>query len=112
MSNRRPQLITGDIGRGMIKHVVFFRFKKDLSAAEREAGISGLRGLPARIDFIRSFELGEDVLKLPRSWDLVLVATFDDLDALQAYAIHPDHVPVAELLKVLCDSVGSVDYVF
>ena len=95
----------------MIKHVVFFKFKQDISPAEREAGISGLRALPDKIDFIRSFEVGEDVLKLPRSWDVVLVATYDDLDALQAYAVHPDHVPVAELLKVLCDSVGSVDYV-
>jgi hypothetical protein len=95
----------------MIKHVVFFKFKPDISAAEREAGISGLRGLPDKIDFIRTFELGEDVLRLPRSWDLVLVATYDDLDALQAYATHPDHVPVAELLKVLCDGIGSVDYV-
>ena len=95
----------------MIKHVVFFKFKPDISAAEREAGISGLRGLPGKIDFIRSFELGEDVLKSPRSWDLVLVATYDDLDALQTYATHPDHVPVAELLKALCTDVGSVDYV-
>jgi len=95
----------------MIKHVVFFKFKKDISPAEREAGITGLRGLPGKIDFIRSFELGEDVLKTPRSWDLVLIATYDDMDALQAYAIHPDHVPVAELLKALCESVGSVDYV-
>jgi hypothetical protein len=95
----------------MIKHVVFFKFKLDISAVEREAGISSLRGLPDKIDLIRSFELGEDVLKLPRSWDLVLVATYDDLDALQTYATHPDHVPVAELLKVLCDAIGSVDYV-
>ena len=95
----------------MIKHVVFFKFKPDISAAEREAGISGLRGLPGKIDFIRSFEVGEDVLRLPRSWDLVLVATYDDLDAVRAYAVHPDHVPVAELLKALCDSVGSVDFV-
>ena len=95
----------------MIKHVVFFKFKPDISAAEREAGISALRGLPGKIDFIRSFELGEDVLRLPRSWDLVLVATYDDLEAVKTYAAHPDHVPVAELLKVLCTDVGSVDYV-
>ena len=94
----------------MIRHVVFFKFKADIGAAEREAGISALRGLPAKIDFIRTFELGEDVLRSPRSWDLVLVATYDDLEALQTYATHPDHVPVVELLKTLCDSIGSVDY--
>ena len=94
----------------MIKHIVFFKFKPDISAAEREAGISGLRELPDKIDLIRTFEVGEDVLRTPRSWDLVLVATYDDLDALQTYASHPDHVPVAELLKVLCTDIGSVDY--
>ena len=59
----------------MIRHIVFFKFKPDISPAEREEAISSLRGLPDKIDFIRTFELGEDVLKLPRSWDLVLVAT-------------------------------------
>ena len=95
----------------MIKHVVFFKFKPGIGAAEREAGIAGLRGLPDKIDLIRTFEVGEDVLRLPRSWDLVLVATYDDLDALQTYATHPDHVQVVELLKGLCDAIGSVDFV-
>jgi len=95
----------------MIRHVVFFKFKPDIGAADRQAGISALRGLPDKIDFIRTFELGEDVLRLPRSWDLVLIATYDDLDALHAYTVHPDHVPVAELLRGLCVSVGSVDFV-
>ena len=95
----------------MIRHIVFFKFKPDISPAEREGAISSLRGLPDKIDFIRTFELGEDVLKLPRSWDLVLVASYDDLEAVKTYATHPDHVPVAELLKVLCTEIGSVDYV-
>jgi Stress responsive A/B Barrel Domain len=46
----------------------------------------------------------------PRSWDAVLVATYDDLDSLEAYQRHEAHAPVARRLKDLCESIGSVDY--
>ena len=94
----------------MIRHVVFFKFKPEISASDRDSGIAALRALPGKIDLIRTFELGEDVLCSPRSWDLVLIATYDNLASLQKYADHPEHVPVAALLKSLCETIGSVDY--
>ena len=94
----------------MIKHVVFFKFRKDVSEKERETGIRKLRELPSLIDFIRSFEVGIDQLHSPRSWDAVLIATYDNMDDLSRYASHPAHVPAAEFMRTLCESVGSVDY--
>ena len=94
----------------MIKHVVFFKFKAETSAGDRDAGIAALKALPGRIDLIRTFEFGEDVLRSPRSWDLVLIATYDDIESLKIYSDHPAHVPVVVLLKSLCGTIGSVDY--
>lgn len=94
----------------MIKHVVFFKFKPETSRADRYAAKAALGGLPMKIDLIRNFELGEDTLRSPRSWDLVLIATYDDLETLQRYSDHPEHVPVAGLLKSLCEQIGSVDF--
>jgi hypothetical protein len=94
----------------MIKHVVFFKFKPDTSVDDRDAGIAALKALPGKIDLIRTFELGEDVLRSPRSWDLVLIATYDDIESLKIYSDHPDHVLVVALLKSLCETIGSVDY--
>lgn len=96
----------------MIKHVVFFKFKPEASDAERRSALDELRALPDKIDVIREFEVGEDVLHSPRSWDAALVATYDDLEALQKYQRHDDHVPVVMKLQAICDAIGSVDYEF
>jgi Stress responsive A/B Barrel Domain len=97
-------------GKSMIKHVVFFKFRPELKSHEREPLLRDLRALPDRIDFIRGFEVGTDLLGSPRSWDGVLIAEFDDLGSLEAYSRHADHVPIALRMKDACDAVGSVDY--
>jgi hypothetical protein len=94
----------------MIKHIVFCKFKPEATDGERKQALDALRELPGKIDVIREFEVGEDVLRAPRSWDAVLVATFDDLDALQKYARHDDHTAAALKVQAVCDAIGAVDY--
>jgi hypothetical protein len=94
----------------MIKHVVFFTFKPEATDAERKQALDGLRELPDKIDVIRELEIGEDVLRGPRSWDAVLIATYDDLEALERYNRHDDHMAAALKIRALCDSIGTVDY--
>ena len=94
----------------MIKHVVFFKFRPEAGPAERKAVVAQLRALPDKIDVIRSFEVGEDIMHLSRSWDVVEIATYDDLGALEEYTRHPDHVEVVLQLREVCDAVGSVDF--
>ncbi|MEK6406252.1 MAG: Dabb family protein [Acidobacteriota bacterium] len=94
----------------MIRHVVFFKFKPEASVAERRAVLDELRALPDKIDVIRSFEIGEDIMHSARAWDAVLIATYDDLEALETYTRHDDHVEVVLKLREICDAVGSVDY--
>ena len=93
----------------MIKHVVMFKFKPEAAADERRDAINDLGQLPNKIAIIRQFEIGEDVLHSPRSWGLSLVSTFDDLDALQTYLDHDDHVAVALRLRAMCDAIAVVD---
>jgi hypothetical protein len=94
----------------MVRHVVFFKFKPDVDEQQREAALDQLRQLPLQIGFIRSFELGRDSLRAPRSWDAVLIATYDDMEALQRYSTHEAHVPAARRMQSVCESIGSVDY--
>jgi hypothetical protein len=94
----------------MIKHVVFFKFRPETSDSERKAVLNELRALPDKIDVIREFEVGEDILRSARAWDAVLISTFDDLEALQRYARHDDHLTVVMKLQAICDSINSVDY--
>ena len=94
----------------MIRHIVFFKFKAETPATEREDLLSILRALPGKIAEIQSLEAGADVIHSPRSFDLALVSTFADLAALGVYAKHPDHLPVVEKAKVICEQIAAVDY--
>ncbi|HVG19080.1 MAG TPA: Dabb family protein [Blastocatellia bacterium] len=96
----------------MIRHVVFFKFRPESGAGERKEVLDELRSLPDKIDVIRDFEVGEDMLGSSRAWDAALIASFDDLGALQKYQRHDDHLPVVMKLQSLCDAIGSVDYEF
>lgn len=94
----------------MIRHVVFFKFKPETTEAERLDLQSRLRALPEKISVIQSLEVGFDLVHSPRSFDLALVSTFADLSALGEYAKHPEHLPVVERAKEICDQLAAVDY--
>ncbi len=94
----------------MIRHVVFFKFKPETTEAERNDLQNRLRVLPEKISVIQSFEVGFDVVRSPRSFDLALVSAFADLAALGEYAKHPEHVPVVERAREICEQIAAVDY--
>ena len=94
----------------MIRHIVFFKFKAEASLAARQSVLGELRKLPEQIGVIRSYEVGEDILRSTRAWDAALIATYDDLAALDIYTRHDAHVAVVLKLREICEAVGSVDY--
>lgn len=94
----------------MITHVVLFKFKPETTEAEAAALEGALKGLPALIAAIREFRVGRDVIRSERSYDLGLVSTFADLDALQAYQVHPAHQAVVRQVRALCAGVVAVDF--
>lgn len=94
----------------MIKHLVLIRFRGDADSAAIDAIVAGLNGLPALISEIRSFQVGRDLLRTERSYDLALVSDFADLAALARYQVHPEHQKVVTLIKQAASSVVAVDY--
>jgi hypothetical protein len=94
----------------MLTHIVIWKYREDVSQVEREEHVELLRGLPGLIPEIETFAVGFDVLRLPRSFDTGLVATFRDRDALEIYSEHPEHVKVAQLGRTISEQVASVDF--
>jgi hypothetical protein len=70
-----------------------------------------LRRLPSIIPSITSFNVGFDMLHLPRSYDTGLVAIFPDREALDQYTVHPEHIKVADFGRAISEHVASVDFV-
>jgi hypothetical protein len=94
----------------MITHLVLFKFKPETTEAEIQHLVEGLGGLPQLIEEIREFRFGADVIRSERSYDLGLVSSFDDLDALQRYQVHPEHQKVVEHVKSIASGVVAVDF--
>jgi hypothetical protein len=94
----------------VIKHIVIFRFKAEVSDEDQQAFRAMLDALPAKIPQIVEFQTGFDLVRSPRAFDLGLVASYHNLDDLAIYAKHEHHLPVVERSKEICEQVASVDY--
>ena len=83
----------------MVKHVIVWTLKEELSAEEKvtvKRGIKeGLEGLKGRVPGIVEIKVHTEGLASSNA-DLMLDSTFEDEEALKGYAVHPDHVAVAE----------------
>lgn len=93
----------------MLTHIVCFKYKPDASEPDRAEHRSRLRqlaGLPGVIDL----KVGADLVRSPRSYDTGLVVVFPDRAALDVYAKHPEHVPVAQFGVSLCEHIIAVDF--
>jgi len=93
----------------VVVHLVSFKYRTDVGESAREDHRTKLKAL-ADIDGILDFKVGADVVRSPRSYDTGLVVLFRDRTALDGYATHPRHVPVAQLGRDLSDSIIAVDF--
>ena len=93
----------------MITHVVLVKLN-DRSAENIESTRALLSSLSGRIPSLRLLEVGKNLTNSERSYDIALTAKFEDLEGLNAYLVHPIHVPVSDKLKKLAISTVVVDY--
>ena len=94
----------------MVVHIVFFKLKEPAPAAI-QAAREKLLGMEGRVPMLRHLEVGVDVIRSERSYDLALVTRFDSLADLQAYQVDPVHAgEIVPYMKSVCSSVVAVDY--
>ena len=83
----------------MIKHVILWKLREDLSDAEKaavKAAIKeGLEGLAGQIPGLLDIQVNIDALPSSANADLMLDTTFESAEALKGYSTHPAHVAVA-----------------
>lgn len=94
----------------MLTHIVIWKYRAEVEEALRAEHVARLRALSSIVEGIMSFDVGFDMLRLPRSYDTGLVAVFRDRAALDAYTVHPEHVLVATMGRELSEHVASVDF--
>lgn len=82
----------------MVKHIILWQLKDEFSAEEKEqikAGVKeGLEGLAGKIPGLLEIKVNISGLASSNA-DMMLDSSFVDEAALKGYAVHPEHVAVA-----------------
>ena len=96
----------------VLRHAVFFKFKDGTSKEDVQGVVDAFRALPAKIEVIRGFELGESVPKSERNDGLThcFLLTFHDEAGRAAYLPNPDHKEFGNVLRPHLDKVFVIDY--
>ena len=94
----------------MINHIVLMKFKPDAEDAAIQDLEQSLDQLPNTVTEILMYEFGRDIVRSDRSYDFALVSLFANLEALDRYRTHPDHLKVLEKIKNLCADIIAVDF--
>ena len=95
----------------MLTHIVVWKYKDEIAPETREEHRAKLANLKNVIAEVVDLKVGADTLHLARSYDTGLVATFKNLEDLDAYTIHPIHQEVANMGKEIAAHVASVDFI-
>lgn len=98
----------------MVKHVILWTLKEGFSEeqlVEIKAGIKeGLEGLAGKIPGLLEIHVVTEGLA-SSNVDVMLDSTFESEDALKGYAIHPEHVAVADgKVRPFTASRSCMDY--
>ncbi len=97
----------------MIRHIVLFKFRDDLQNAEKKTKLEkikfSLEVLTQKVESLKKMEVG--INQNPdETYDLALTSDFESMDGLKAYAVHPEHLEVAALIREILDKRACVDY--
>jgi hypothetical protein len=96
----------------LLRHVVLYKFRDDLTAAQVQEVVDAFAALPKKIDGIVAFEHGTNVSPEGKSEGLThaFVVTFRDEKVRDAYLVHPAHQEYVNLVKTRREKVVVFDY--
>ena len=84
----------------MVKHVILWKLKDELAGEEKAKVLAGIKenleALSGKIPGLLAISVQTDGLLASSNADLMLDSSFEDEAALKGYAVHPEHVAVAD----------------
>ena len=80
----------------MVKHVILWKLKEECNTTEIKADMkANIEALQGKIEGLIKIELQVEGLASSNA-DIMLYSEFENEEALKNYAIHPEHVKVAD----------------
>ena len=102
----------------MIAHIILFKPRPGLAAAERGAVLQALTHASRDIPGIRSFRVGKRVRHglpgyeqmMPEDFEFLVIIEVDDLEALKGYLMHPSHAAFGAHFTQSSSAALAYDY--
>ena len=97
-----------------IRHIVSWKLaatdeaERDAAFATMQSELEALAGFMP--DDIERLQVGRNIAYPESNWDVVLIADYASLDALEAYQVHPEHQRVVGIIKPLVAERSNVDF--
>jgi hypothetical protein len=85
----------------MLRHVAMFKWKEGVTDEQKVAARDALAALKHQVPEVIEYTVGFNVRPNPNNWDMVLVADFEDIPALERYFANP-------VMNAASDLVASV----
>lgn len=97
----------------MIKHIVMWKLKSEAegrTAAENALWMKEhLESLMGIVPQLKTCEVGINIAE--GNYDACLVSTFDSMEDLAAYKVHPEHVKISSYCKKVRETRVACDYI-
>jgi transcriptional regulator NrdR family protein len=94
----------------MLQHYVLIRYEKSVSDEHIAEFCRRMLALRTSIAEIQYLEIGRDIVRDARSWDLILIMRFASVHELRRYQQHPEHQKVMAFNQPFVADVASVDF--
>lgn len=94
----------------MLQHYVLIKYQTGTSDEHIAEFCKRMSALRTSIPDIEYLEIGRDILRDARSWDLILIMRFASTGALRSYQQHPEHKTVMAFNQPFVTEVASVDF--
>jgi hypothetical protein len=98
----------------MIKHIVMWDVRGDTPEQKKETAQlvkRAFESLTGKIPGLTKLEVGMDVSGVDYACDVVLYTEFENHESLEAYAVHPEHLRVKQLIGDSRIARHQVDYI-
>ncbi len=95
----------------MVKHIVMFDFKPENKQENLLKAKNMLEALVDSVPSLKSMEVGINFSKEDRAMDLSIITLFDNIEGLELYANHPEHLEVVAFIKTVVSESKVSDYI-
>lgn len=95
----------------MIKHIVIYKLN-DTTPETLQKIQDTFYSMKGKIDCLLDIKCGWDILHSGRSFDFALECTFENLEKMNEYQVHPVHLPVKAFMGTVAVQSACVDYEF